>query len=258
MFDRSLVFGSLLLAAYIMAQTFGALAGAALLPPLAIPEPVPIEPALRPMQDTSALLERNLFGARRISIAPQQVCRAEPSLRLVATVIGMEGSVAWFDRGGDLVPAWIGDRIDGAEVIAVDRGSVRLAKEGACAEVAIAELDPAPATSRQASLVRRMSDLEVEVSRSDLEAAISDPMRFARDARIVPKPGQGFALHAIKPGGIVDQLGFTNGDVLEQLNGHRLDEPRSWFSPSELIRGSELTIDYTRRGERRTLTVRID
>ncbi len=263
MLDRALIIFTLFAAAFLTSRVINTMIEDELSVPLRLPVVAPAVADPPPVVPISAFLERDLFGtARPAPPEPADCKRTALRARLVATVIGEEGGVAWFDQGTEVLePIRVGDRIDGSEVLAIGRGAVRVAREGACGEVVLDEvrLPQVHEDESPPKLVERITTDEVRIHRSDLETALADPMRFARDCRIVPKPSaRGFALFAIRPGGVADELGFVSGDVIERIDGYQLDEPKGMFGMGELLRRPELTIDYTRAGQRRTLTVQIE
>ena len=69
----------------------------------------------------------------------------------------------------------------------------------------------------------------IEVSRAEVDRVLSDLNKIAVNARIIPsfRDGQpvGFKIFEIKAGGLWEQLGFKNDDVVEKVNGFEIDSP---------------------------------
>lgn len=67
------------------------------------------------------------------------------------------------------------------------------------------------------------------LKRSVLEREFADPLKLAREIRVVPRMDQGrvigMALYSIRRGSLADALGLANGDVLIDVAGHSVGTP---------------------------------
>lgn len=109
-----------------------------------------------------------------------------------------------------------------------------------------------------ADSLSKVADGRFTVPREMLDYALEHPENMARGARLVPTLREhervGAKLFAIEPGSHFAKLGLAAGDTIETINGVRVTE-----SVDEIVaavRGRpEVVLEYTRRGERRTVTI---
>ena len=73
---------------------------------------------------------------------------------------------------------------------------------------------------------------------------------------------EGFKIFAVRKESLPDLLGLKNGDLLREFNGHSLGEPEGLEHLltvlGDLDANPELLVGYERKGEARTLTLRIE
>src|SRR5687767_13767018 len=98
MFDRSVLFASLLCAALVSSRLINTVIGSILAPPISFDRDEPQLEWIADRAPLSAFLDRNLFRARRTTKVETPIACEQASLRarLVATVIGAEDAIAWF------------------------------------------------------------------------------------------------------------------------------------------------------------------
>lgn len=125
-----------------------------------------------------------------------------------------------------------------------------------------APLDPAVVPPDASTSVRAVSDTEFEITRAYRDAFLADPSAPMRAARVIPHEVDGEAvgvrLFGIRRASFLGTLGFQNGDVVRELNGHRLADPESAleaYTALRVVDRYEILLD--RRGETRTHVVRI-
>lgn len=117
---------------------------------------------------------------------------------------------------------------------------------------------PTPRTSGE---IKRMGD-KIVVSRGKVESTLSDLNKVIQQSRMVPNfvGGQvnGFKIFAIRPGSIFQQLGLKNGDVIERINGTQINSVEKALPMLQLLKTeSNITIDMTRRGTKKSLNIEI-
>lgn len=107
--------------------------------------------------------------------------------------------------------------------------------------------------------VRMLDDKHAVIRRSRVDALIADPMELVKTVRIVPEPDHGgFKLQDIKPGSVVAQLGFHNGDAIRGVNGMNVSTPDEGLQVyMQLKSATRLTIDLERHGTPMQLTIDI-
>jgi hypothetical protein len=110
--------------------------------------------------------------------------------------------------------------------------------------------------------VTKIDDHTFDVTRDAVDRVLQNPMSAAKDMRIVPamtngKP-DGFKLYAIKPGSLIDRLGFKNGDTLREINGFALTSADKALEAYVKVRdATEILVTVGRAGQNVTLTYRI-
>lgn len=94
-----------------------------------------------------------------------------------------------------------------------------------------------PMASNPIKLDRAFEGIETGVTCSDeftctikkdfMESLLGDPSKLSRQARIVPRVQDGvtlgYKLYGIRSGSLPKALHFKNGDLISQINGHKLD-----------------------------------
>jgi type II secretory pathway component PulC len=112
------------------------------------------------------------------------------------------------------------------------------------------------------SQIRKLDDFHYEVKRDAVLQIMADPMAVARGARIVPAMSmgktEGLKLYAIRPTSVYAKLGFSNGDLIREINGFALDGPDKVLEIyTKLRNATSLEIALTRRGRDETLQIDI-
>jgi general secretion pathway protein C len=177
----------------------------------------------------------------------------------------------------------IGDKVQGAEVVEIERTRVIVinngrreyidgtAGDGAVAAFAapppvIAATSAntnAPAGQNLGAGIKSTSENEYEVPKAEIDKTLSNLNDVAMQARIVPafKDGvaQGFKLFSIRPDSIYTKIGIQNGDVIKRINGYDLNSPEKALEIySKLKEASRIDIEVERNGAavRKTYNVR--
>jgi general secretion pathway protein C len=176
----------------------------------------------------------------------------------------------------------VGDRIQGAEVIDIQRERVIIINAGRkefidgqpgdgtmpaptfTPPTPVAEAKPAgPPNSGLGSGIRALNENEYEVPRTEIDRTLGNLNEVAMQARIVPafKDGQaqGFKLFSIRPDSIYSKIGVQNGDVIRRINGFDLNSPEKALEVySKLKESSRIEIEIERNGApiRKTYNVR--
>ena len=100
------------------------------------------------------------------------------------------------------------------------------------------------------------------VSREKVEATLGDLNKIIQQARMVPNyqggKVNGFKIFAIRRDSIFEQLGLKNGDVIQRINGTEINSVEKAIPMLQLARSeSNITIDLTRRGVKKSLSIDI-
>ncbi|ATB27364.1 type II secretion system protein GspC [Melittangium boletus] len=163
----------------------------------------------------------------------------------------------------------VGDRVQGAEVIDIERLRVIIINNGRKEFIdgqpgdgaAVASYTPPPlpsgppvqAPNVNGSGIRAVGENDYEVPRSEIDRTLANLNDVAMQARIVPafKDGQaqGFKLFSIRPDSIYSKIGVQNGDVIKRINGFDLNSPEKALEVyTKLKEASRIEIDLERNG----------
>jgi general secretion pathway protein C len=170
----------------------------------------------------------------------------------------------------------IGDRVQNAEVLSVERDRVIIANNGRREYIGAEGGDGAPqpppiATTRPVSEpgnqygagIKALDDNNYEVPRNEVDKALANLNDLAMQARIVPafKDGQaeGFKLFSIRPDSLYSKIGIVNGDVIKRINGFEMNSPEKALEVyTKLKDANRIDIEVDRNGQtlRKTYNVR--
>lgn len=151
---------------------------------------------------------------------------------------------------------------------------LKLNDESAPAAQASAAARPAPAPGRPfasgrsagpdlGQFARQTAEGQFVVDRDAVQESIASPKRIMTDARLLPKTGPdgsqiGFVIKEIKPGGVYENLGLQDGDILMAVNGLKLSSPETALQAFSALQGmSNIQLDIERDGARSTLRYNI-
>ena len=174
----------------------------------------------------------------------------------------------------------VGDRIQGAEVLDIERLRVIINNagrkefiDGQPGDGAVAAYTPpplpqgpavqAPNPNGMGNGIRALSENDYEVPRSEIDRTLANLNDVAMQARIVPafKDGQaqGFKLFSIRPDSIYSKIGVQNGDVIKRINGFELNSPEKALEVyTKLKEAQRIEIELERNGSsvRKNYTIR--
>ena len=131
----------------------------------------------------------------------------------------------------------IGDRVQNAEVLSIERDRVIIANNGRREYISNEAGDgappPPPPTAvrpvADGSGIQAIDDNNYKIPKADLDKALANLNDLAMQARIVPafKDGQaeGFKLFSIRPDSLYSKIGIVNGDVVKRINGFDMNSP---------------------------------
>jgi general secretion pathway protein C len=173
----------------------------------------------------------------------------------------------------------VGDHIQGAEVIDIERERVIILNNGrkefidgqpgdGAAPVAAytppvtTPVQPPPGNG-MGNGIKALGENDYEVPRTEIDRTLANLNDVAMQARIVPafKDGQaqGFKLFSIRPDSIYSKIGVQNGDVIKRINGFELNSPEKALEVyTKLKEASRIEIELERNGSsiRKNYTIR--
>ena len=239
------------------------------------------------------IVERNIFGATEKVEAPvEEVGPVEIleetslQLSLLGTVAGDSASARAIildqrKRSQDIYR--IGDSVQEAEIRQILRGKVILrhgekdeiltmvdgkdkpqAKPQVPAQAGQRRRPPRHAGGQAQTAPPEESSGEIEVeniaiAQDALQESMSDINQLMTQVRVRPyfrrgKP-EGIIVSQIKSDSVFSKLGLMNGDIIASVNGKQMSSPEEAIQFYNSLRsGEEVSIEITRRGQKRMLT----
>jgi len=106
--------------------------------------------------------------------------------------------------------------------------------------------------------ITKTGDYAYKIEREALEGWFDNPACFGRQARIVPYMQDGvvtgFKLFAIRPNTLYSKLGFKNGDVILEINGVKMTNPKDALKVYQEVKDAKtVSIEILRRGKPKAL-----
>ncbi len=247
-------------------------------------------PAKPPLLDYRIILTRNLFDSQNpldfpdmVEIGADGAEGAAPgskslAVRLYGTVAASPRQFSWAIMSKDESDApqeifRIGDDLYGEGTLRrIRRNEVVVALEDGT-EVVVGLYDGEPKENRVARAskrrnkgdegelggsIRKIGDNRYEIDSSEIQLAMNNVDKLAREARIVPsfKDGNtvGFKVFRIKPNSFYKKLGLRNGDVINAINGFEINSTEKALQLYQMLRTEKnLNLEITRRGQPITL-----
>jgi len=116
--------------------------------------------------------------------------------------------------------------------------------------------------SSRSSFVKKLSDRQYEVNRKSVLQSLEQPEHILTDARLLPniKDGkqEGFVILEVQPGGLYDNLGLKNNDVLLRVNGLVISNPEVAIQAMTALKGmNTIKLDVMRNSKKMSLNYRL-
>ncbi len=111
--------------------------------------------------------------------------------------------------------------------------------------------------------ITKTGDYTYKIEREALEGWFDNPACLGRQARIVPYMQDGvvtgFKLFAIRPNTLYSKLGIKNGDVILEINGIKLTNPKDALQAYQGLKDAQVvSVEILRRGKPKTLKIEIE
>jgi general secretion pathway protein C len=240
--------------------------------------------------DYRPITQRNIFGAEEKAAPPPepevtQIETLEPTtldLSLLGTIAGDQDSARAiiFDRKKKSQNIYrVEDTVQGAVIKQIHRGKVILRVDGRDEILYMIEDEgPVPGAGKKTAKRDKRSRVSKPPSRppvaektdeeiipldhADLKKSMENINDLMTQVRVRPyfrrgKP-EGLIVSQIQPDSVFSELGLMNGDILVNVNGKQIASPDEAFQLyNSLSSGSEVSIEITRRGQKKTLTYQI-
>ena len=103
-----------------------------------------------------------------------------------------------------------------------------------------------------ASGVSKVSDGVYQIERRMFDEMLAEPGSLITEAKIVPRD-DGIKIFGVKSRSVFYKMGLRNGDIVHQINEVALNDVQNALSLFTDLKGqSEFTVDFTRRGKRKS------
>ena len=159
---------------------------------------------------------------------------------------------------------FVNAKIDpGTTVVKIEREKVTLRFYPSGDEAVIRTPPYDPSKSVKAGFTKTAKggkDYEFHLSRSEVDILLKNISQVIMDAATEPAVNArgeitGFKLTYIKPGGIFERLGLSEGDVIQEVNGRKLKGPSDAVDLFYQLQGSSLIkVQVGRAGQKTGLT----
>jgi type II secretion system protein C len=229
----------------------------------------------RGLMDYVGILANNPFGFPAGQLKPLSVSGGGPVSRsdilLIGTVSGAPAdSYAIFtDKSGKQEVFRIGEAVyNVGKLKRIYRDTVLISEGGRNIEIPMAELltvreaSPTGGNVSPSAFARSIGSGTFIVDQKKVLFALENPNQLMTDARLQPNfidgKQEGFILREVKQGGIYQNLGLQNGDVLLRINDYNISNPDNALQAFTALRGMDrVQVDILRGGAKMTLTYQI-
>ncbi|MCB0308407.1 MAG: PDZ domain-containing protein [Bdellovibrionales bacterium] len=232
------------------------------------------------------ICERNIFDSMKRTACLEEIpieedidpdaapIKSDLNVALLGTMVFTNPEMSFAtispSGGGDSENYRVGDTLhDEARIYEIARNRVFFTRKGRREYI---EVDKLPtiysgsgsiSTSPPPSSGISVRGDKVTVTRSKVDATLSDLNKIIQDARMFPNVGpdgkvNGFKVAAIRKNSIFEQLGLKNGDVIHKINGTSVDSIEKALPMLQLLKSeSSISIDMTRGGASKSLSIDI-
>ncbi len=111
---------------------------------------------------------------------------------------------------------------------------------------------PSVKSKKSSAGVSKVSDGVYQIERRMFDELLAEPSSLITEAKIVPR-NDGIKIFGVKSRSVFYKMGLRNGDIVHQINEVALNDVENALSLFTDLRGqSEFTVDFTRRGKRKS------
>ena len=252
------------------------------------------EKVLNTQEEYTSIVQRNIFGAtEKVEPAPlaeeikpvEMLQETSLQLSLLGTIAGDTKSARAIildkrTRNQDIY--MVGDSVQEAVIRQILRGKIVLrhgekdeiltmvedeetSDNSAKAEQSSGPIRRSRNVSRDAPQEEAPGEVEMEtvaIEQETLKNSMNDLNSLMTQVRVRPyfrqgRP-EGLIVSQIQPDSIFEKMGFMNGDIIASVNGKLMSTPEEAFQLyNSLQSGEDVSIEITRRGQKRMLTYQI-
>jgi general secretion pathway protein C len=206
--------------------------------------PVVAAVAREPLDGYRPIIDRNIFGTATKTIEEKQAENRPAQQQDIALLFDLRGTVAGDVKYGFAIIeekgtkkqrlVKINDVISGAKVVRIRRNALdvlvndqeRTLKIMERTEAPIVPPPPSAPSGAGAPVSPVAAGGTITVSRAEISEALTDMGSMLRQAQVRPyfKGGapNGFMITNIQPGSLYQKMGISNGDILQGVDGRRI------------------------------------
>ena len=215
------------------------------------------------------ITDRNLFGSTDKTYADKQTQTATPGVQSVSTLVELKGTVAGDSKSAFAVIEEkgknkqglykVGDRIAGATVLKIGRDKIlvkfndkrEILKKRDAFEGLVVPGGPGPVAAPSASGTVVLNRADITGSFKDLGSMLSQAQIRPFFSAGVP---DGFMVSGIRPGSVYQRMGLTDGDILQGVNGKKMQGADDMMEMYNGLRSaSRMSLNVRRQGRTDTL-----
>ncbi|MBI5073622.1 MAG: hypothetical protein HZB62_00385 [Nitrospirae bacterium] len=216
---------------------------------------------LQSVKNFVSVVEKNPFGikgARFSVIQKESGGAADPKGLVLKGVITYKPGFAFIENKGAMERLFrLGDDVFGAgKLTAVSADKVSISDNGRDFELLFAKIESVAAkTSSGSAFVNQAAknSKEMTFDREQIKKFLENPNELLTGARLLPrlKDGgqEGFVVREVKPGGVYENLGLKNEDILLRANKIDLNSPSDGVKIFTMIKELDrMELDIIRNG----------
>ncbi len=241
------------------------------------PKPVNTSVKIKPVKQRSIayydiIKERDLFNVDKKPVASSTKENAKIEAQKIADMgVVLKGTIAGpeeiaraiIEEGGKQKIYRIGDRIKGADILAIYRNEVILDVNGQKQKLVIKETQSSGVISARQPSSSGVAAGMAALPNTAMGNIMQNLDKYIGRARISPyfKGGEpyGFRISNVNRGSMIYDLGVRSGDVLKSVNGIQIKTPEEAFKAyQELQSETSVSVELERRGATQTIDVPLD
>ena len=226
-----------------------------------LPPPPAVQSQTKTLQeyvDSSAPLFRFSDKSSQASSNNSAEILSASNLKLKATFVGDRTSIAVIAAAGDEQIFIIGDTISDMQIEDILPDRVILSKSNSMEPISLrmdygfAINEPAITPIGAQSSQSGGSSTQREVSKREFTALLDPPDRIAKEVALAPigREGNpyGIQMTFVKPGSLIQQMGFMPGDILLSMNNKQLLTPEDGMIAYQTMKNEESVTFKIERG----------
>jgi general secretion pathway protein C len=231
----------------------------------AVKAPPVVAVVREPLDGYRSIIDRNIFGTATKTIEEKQAENKPAQQPDITLLFDLRGTVAGDVKYGFAIIeekgtrkqrlVKINDVVSGAKVVRIKRNALDVLVNDQVRTLKMAERSEAPiapavgAGMPVAAVAPVVAGGSVVISRNEISSALADMGSMLRQAQVRPyfKGGvpDGFMITNIQPGSLYQRMGISNGDILQGVDGRRIqtaDDMMSFLNTMKNASGMALSL----------------